>query len=138
MGHHPELPHGARLGLVLHPRRDPGEVAETIVAWARSHADEVLVREQDHDRVPEGVRPVAADALAREADALISLGGDGTMLGALRIAADRRLPVLGVNLGNLGFLVEVEPTELADALDKLEAGEFEIEDHPSVVLRADG
>jgi NAD+ kinase len=127
-----------RLGLVLHPRHDPGAVAGTIVGWARSHGAEVLVRESDAARVPDGVHAVPEAEIAAAADALVSLGGDGTMLGALRLAAARPVPVLGVNLGHLGFLVEVEPSELSGALDRLETGDFEVEDHPAVVMRAGG
>jgi NAD+ kinase len=83
------------------------------------------------------VEPVSESQLVDQADALISLGGDGTMLGALRLVAERPVPVLGVHLGSLGFLVEVEPHELGAALDRLEAGEYTIEEHSAVVL-ADG
>src|SRR4051794_33759649 len=76
--------------------------------------------------------------LADRADAVVSLGGDGTMLGALRLVARRPVPVLGVNLGNLGFLVEVEPEELPEALDRLERLDFTIEQHSALWLGADG
>ena len=56
------------------------------------------------------------------------------MLGALRLVAQRPVPVLGVNLGNLGFLVEVEPHELDAALDRLETGDYTIEEHSAAVL----
>jgi NAD+ kinase len=122
-----------RIGLVLHPRRDPMPVAGKIVRWARSHGAEVLVDARDAARCPEGVRLVTTDELA-QADALVSLGGDGTMLGALRLVAQRPVPVLGVNLGRLGFLVEVEPEEVDDALDRLERGDFTIEEHSAAEL----
>jgi NAD+ kinase len=56
------------------------------------------------------------------------------MLGALRLVARRPVPVLGVNLGNLGFLVEVEPHELDAALDRLDKGDYCIEEHSAAVL----
>jgi NAD+ kinase len=65
---------------------------------------------------------------------LISLGGDGTMLGALRLAAQRPVPILGVNLGNRGFLVEVQPNEIDAALDRLDTGDYTVEEHSAVVL----
>ncbi len=67
---------------------------------------------------------------------VVSLGGDGTMLGALRLVARRPVPVLGVNLGNVGFLVEVEPDELPDALDRLEREDYTIEEHSALWLGA--
>jgi NAD+ kinase len=128
-------PGAPRIGLVLHPRRDTMAVAERIARWAFSHGSEVLVDEKDAARCPpEGVRAVTSDELAGEADALVSIGGDGTMLGALRLVARRPVPVLGVNLGRLGFLIEVEPEELDGALDRIEAGEFTIEEHDAIVL----
>jgi NAD+ kinase len=120
------------IGIVLHPRRDPGAVATSIVEWARSHGSRVLAGPEDAVRC--GAE--ASDDLALEVDALVSLGGDGTMLGALRLVAKRPVPVLGVNLGNLGFLVEVEPDELPQALDRLERDEFTVETHSALELRA--
>src|SRR5688572_17041455 len=99
------------LGLVLHPRRDPAPVVDRITAWARSHGKNVIVDARDGERVP-GVEAVGAEEFIRRSGALVSLGGDGTMLGALRLVAERPVPVLGVNLGNLGFLVEIQPPEL--------------------------
>jgi NAD+ kinase len=128
------LKQGMRLGLVLHPSRDPTAVVRKLTSWARSHGKQVIVDKRDAARVPDDVERVSEAQLADEADALISLGGDGTMLGALRLAAQRPVPVLGVNLGSLGFLVEVQPHELDDALDRLAMGDFTIEEHSAAVL----
>ena len=124
------------LGIVLHPHSDPTAVVGTLTAWAQSHGKRVIVDARDAARLPDdvAVEPVSATELADQADALISLGGDGTMLGALRLVAQRPVPVLGVNLGNLGFLVEVEPNELDAALDQLERGDYSIEEHSGAVL----
>jgi NAD+ kinase len=122
------------LGLVLHPRRDPTEVVEKLASWARRHGKTLIVDAADAARVPDDVEPVSAAQLVERADAVVSLGGDGTMLGALRLVAQRPVPVLGVNLGSLGFLVEVQPDELDAALDRLETGDFTIEEHSAAVL----
>ena len=128
------MPRCGRLGLVLHPRSDPTPVVEKLTGWARAHGKQVIADVQDAARLPEGVRAVSGAQLLDEAEALISLGGDGTMLGALRLVARRPIPVLGVNLGSLGFLVEVQPRELDDALDRLSAGDYTIEEHSAAVL----
>jgi len=125
---------GPEIALVLHPRRDPGAVLDTIGAWARSHGSRLLIREQDGARWDGDATLVSDAELAERADAVLSLGGDGTMLGALRLVARRPVPVLGVNLGNLGFLVEVQPEELPDALDRLERLDFTIEPHSGLWL----
>ena len=130
----PTLKSSERLGLVLHPRSDPTPVVERLTHWARSRGKQIIVDARDAARLPDGVEPVSEARLIDEADALISLGGDGTMLGALRLVAERPVPILGVNLGNLGFLVEIEPHELDAALDRLEAGDYTIEEHSAAVL----
>jgi len=61
-------------------------------------------------------------------DCLVVLGGDGTLLGVARKAAPGGIPVLGVNMGNLGFLTEVDPPDLTGALEKLIQGEYVIEE----------
>jgi NAD+ kinase len=125
---------GPEIALVLHPRRDPGPALDTIWAWASAHGSRLLMRAEDAVRWQGEVTVVSDDELCERADAVLSLGGDGTMLGALRLVARRPVPVLGVNLGNLGFLVEVHPDELPDALDRLERSEFTIEQHSGLWL----
>jgi NAD+ kinase len=131
------LPSG-RLGLVLHPRSDPAPVVERLRNWARSHGKQLIADSRESARLPDDVELVSEAELVDRADALISLGGDGTMLGALRLVAGRPVPVLGVNLGSLGFLVEVEPHELDAALDRLEMGDYVIEEHSAAVLTDGG
>jgi NAD+ kinase len=125
---------GPHIALVLHPRRDPGPVLDTIAAWAAGHDSRLLMRAADAARWDGQATVVSDEELCARADAVLSLGGDGTMLGALRLVAERPVPVLGVNLGNLGFLVEVEPAELPEALDRLERSEFTIEQHSGLWL----
>jgi NAD+ kinase len=128
---------GPDIALVLHPRRDPGTVLDEIGGWARTHGSRLLMRSADAARWDGNATVVSEAELADRADAVVSLGGDGTMLGALRLVARRPVPVLGVNLGNLGFLVEVEPEELPEALDRLERLDFTIEQHSALWLGAD-
>lgn len=62
-----------------------------------------------------------------EVDAIFVFGGDGTVLRALDLYVECDIPMLGVNLGRMGFLLETEPDEMADAIDRLRRGEYEIE-----------
>lgn len=74
-------------------------------------------------------------------DCMIVLGGDGTMLKAARETAGNGIPLLGVNLGTVGYLAEVEPIALDLALEKLLREEYTIEDRMMLsgrVLREDG
>ena len=118
-----------RLGLVLHPTRDVSEVVAIIVDWAVRHRMCLVVRAEDRHRVPATVEPLPAHEVAAASNALIAIGGDGTMLGALRAAVADPKPVLGVHVGELGFLVEVEPPDLSRALDRLAAKDFTVERH---------
>ena len=122
---------------MLHPRRDPGPVLDAVGNWAALHGSRLLMRAEDAARWAGDVTVVSDAELAERAVAVVSLGGDGTMLGALRLVARRPVPVLGVNLGNLGFLVEVQPDELPTALDQLERSDFTIEQHSALWLDGD-
>jgi NAD+ kinase len=130
----PTLRSHGQVGLVLHPSSDATAVVEKVTRWARSCGKRVIVDARDSARVPDRVVAVSRAELVAQADALVSIGGDGTMLGALRLVAGRPVPVLGVNVGNRGFLVEVEPRELDSALDRLDAGDYTIEEHSAAVL----
>jgi NAD+ kinase len=130
----PPLKPAGCLGLVLHPRSDPTAVVEKLARWANSHGKDLIVDAANAARLPDTVEPVSEAEFVDRADAVISLGGDGTMLGALRLVAQRPVPVLGVNLGHLGFLVEIEPVELDAALDRLATGDYTVEEHGAAVL----
>ena len=62
------------------------------------------------------------------ADLVVTLGGDGTFLAGARLAAPREIPILGVNLGRLGFLTELEAEDLEDGLRRFLDGDFRIEE----------
>jgi len=123
-----------RVGVVAHPRKPVHESVEVLVSYASRHGVELAVRKADAAQVGAGV-PVVPDAeFAAGVDAVVSLGGDGTMLGAMRLAVERPGPVLGVNYGTVGFLVEIAPSELAGALERMHTGDFEIEPHSCITL----
>ncbi|MDH5625674.1 MAG: NAD(+)/NADH kinase, partial [Nitrospira sp.] len=66
--------------------------------------------------------------LAGKADVLLILGGDGTILHAARLAAERSIPILGVNMGGLGFLTEVRLDDLYASLDRVFANDFVLDE----------
>lgn len=72
------------------------------------------------------------------ADFVISMGGDGTLLRAAGAVGDKNIPILGVNMGRLGFLADVVPAEIDEALDALFRGDFMIENHTVIGVEADG
>lgn len=84
---------------------------------------------------------VEPDAFASEIELAISLGGDGTFLRAAHLCRDAGVPVLGVNLGRLGFLAEVERHDLGPVLRAVAAGEYRLEERGTLTMEvhdADG
>jgi NAD+ kinase len=70
------------------------------------------------------VREVEADVLPGEADLIIAIGGDGTLLHAASIAGVENVPLLGVNRGRLGFLTDVSPHQMLENLDQILGGDY--------------
>jgi NAD+ kinase len=126
-------PPPGRVGLVLRPRRDLSDVLARVARWA-AQTGVTLVGPAGDDRLPESVERRAPDELAAGADLVVALGGDGTTLGGLRLAAPHDVPVLGVNLGTLGFLTELDGQHLDAALEALRTGAFFVEPRTAVVL----
>src|SRR3954452_23415609 len=108
------------VGVVLHPRRDSAFAIESITGWAGRRGLLVLGLKDEVGRIACSALPVDAERLAEESTLVVSLGGDGTMLRALRLLRGRTAPVLGVNLGRLGFLAEVDVADLPDALSAID------------------
>ncbi|MER6394876.1 NAD(+)/NADH kinase [Kitasatospora sp. NPDC059973] len=120
------------VGLVLHPERTSAPTVATVVRWSRARDAKVLGLTAEVARIGCDAVAVGAEEMAATADLLISLGGDGTMLRAMRLVAGGRVPVLGVNVGRLGFLAEVDIPELPDALDAIDDLRFTVESRSGV------
>jgi NAD+ kinase len=123
------------VALVLRPERELDEALQQIRAWAAA-TGVTLVGTAGDPRLPEDVVRRPEVSLAAGCDLILALGGDGTMLGALRVGAPHGVPVLGVNLGRLGYLTEVDATHLDAALSVLAKGEYTIEARTGLSLAA--
>jgi NAD+ kinase len=117
-----------RVGLVLHPTLDVGEVVGAVAAWARRHGVTVVAAAGPRRALPPGIDPVPAASLARTSGMLLSVGGDGTMLCAMSMSAPHGTPVLGIHLGRVGCLAEVEAPFLEAALDAIAHGRYGVEE----------
>ena len=115
------------VGLVLHPNRDCESAVAAIVEWAARSGRQIFCTSEAFSRLGGQGNQVPDEELAQRADMLISLGGDGTMLRALRLADRPGTPVLGVNLGKLGFLAEIDVDQVGEALVLLDAGDYAVE-----------
>jgi len=117
------------VGMVVHPTKNVSESVQALQRWRASGRGRLVGRRMDAARLGSGVELLEDEAFCEQVEAVVALGGDGTMLGAMRLVAARPVPVLGVNYGNVGFLVEIEPFELDVALDRLAAGDYSLEPH---------
>ncbi len=115
------------VGLVLHPERNCAQATETIASWARARDVEVIGLPDEVERAYPAVTAVDPTELSRRADVIVGLGGDGTILRAMRMTLEDRTPVLGVNLGRLGFLAEIDVPDLDGALTAMIERRFTIE-----------
>src|SRR5690349_22620611 len=115
------------VGMVLHPARDSAEAVAAVLGWAQRKGAQVLGIEAEISRLNCAAIGVTAAELGQRSELLVSLGGDGTMLRALRLADRQRAPVLGVNLGKLGFLAEVDVPDLPGALTAIDEHRYTIE-----------
>ena len=110
-----------RIGFAYNPTNEAAvELSARAVGWCQ-------LRAIDHWQAQSG----DLEALLRElptTDALVVLGGDGTFLRAVRAVAEVDVPILGINLGKVGFLSKAEAGELEDVLAKIVAGEFTMDE----------
>jgi len=106
-------------------RHEDARVAEplsTLVAHLTKSGIEVLASEDMALDLP--VSRVAEAALADNAELIIAVGGDGTMLYAGRLASDMDIPLLGINRGRLGFLADITPDEMLTSVDHILKGDY--------------
>jgi NAD+ kinase len=112
------------VGKVEDPR-----VADSMVTLARhlrSRGLTVLVdRGAAIAGLPDGIERPPVETLGREADLIVAIGGDGTMLFAAQLAIGRGVPLLGINRGRLGFLTDVSPDEMIGTFDAVLEGRYE-------------
>ncbi len=114
----------ALVGKVEDPR-----VADSMAALARHLRTRglavLLDRGADVAGLPDDVERRAVAALGEEADLIVAIGGDGTMLFAAQLAIGRGVPLLGINRGRLGFLTDVSPEEMIAIFDAVLEGRYE-------------
>jgi NAD+ kinase len=115
----------ARVGLAYNPTKPAAvELRERAIAWCRLRQLEVWSEPAgEYERVI---------AELPSTDVLVVLGGDGTFLRAVRAVAEIDVPILGVNLGKVGFLSKVEAHELESVLAQIAAGEYRIDERMTI------
>lgn len=121
-----------RIGLVVHPSRSVDEPLSLLREWTAEHDVDVVQMPAAYSQ-----RRVAEQGDPGESDLIVSIGGDGTTLAALRTGAEAHRPVMGVACGSLGALATVSVRDLTDSLDRFIRGDWQPRPFPalSVVLR---
>ena len=124
-----------RIGVVGHRGYDDlPDVLRTLLHLAPTLGVELLLERDLHEVAGDGAVLENAESI----DALMTLGGDGTLLRGARFIAETDIPILGVNLGRLGFLTTCGRNELGQALTNLSTGRFKAERRMTLDVRAIG
>ena len=113
-----------------HERVEAAALARVAAGWLSDHGHDVWMLADD--AAPLGLTELIADRPAGQADLAVSLGGDGTMLRTVKLVGTANVPIIGVNVGLLGYLTEVEPDALCHSLERWfegpAAGEWHIDE----------
>jgi NAD+ kinase len=103
------------------------DVVDRICAWSRLWKTPVFLHPFFKDSAPKGAAVVRDEKeLVSSSDAVISVGGDGTFLSVARLCRFTKKPVIGINLGGLGFLTDIGPEDLEESLQKIKEGKYSL------------
>ena len=123
-------------GFVLHSERDrAASITHDLATWLIQRGHDVRVPASDAHRLGLGEHGVPEDHFADGLDVAVSLGGDGTMLRTVELVADSGIPVIGINVGQLGYLTEVDPDGARMAIKRYLSGAYEIEERMLLAAR---
>ena len=119
-------PHFKRVGLIGKSKdRNVSMTLRALAAYLEQQKVKILLDEGICSIFPEATHAVVdRETLANTCNLAIVVGGDGTLLNAARSLAESGIAVLGVNLGRLGFLVDISPEDMTQQLEKILAGDF--------------
>jgi NAD+ kinase len=120
-----------RVGVVVHPSRTVDSPLRALREWTHAHGFDVV-----QVAAPCRQQEVAERGDATKCDLIVSIGGDGTALAALRTGAAAGTPVLGVAYGSLGVLTSVDPAGVADAIERFTRGEWVARRLPALTIKA--
>lgn len=116
------------IGIIANVKKELTKgVIEEIIEWADKNGFDFFICEELTLLVGHEEKSLSRAELGKESDVLISLGGDGTMLASARAVGQHQTPILGINLGGVGFLTEINSNDLCNALNKLKRGDYFIE-----------
>lgn len=126
------------IGIAVHPMRPAAtELARQAIEWAGEHDHSVKLIHADAEVIGRPDLGYPPEEFAAALDVVLSFGGDGTMLRTVDRVASAGVPIMGVNVGQLGYLTVVEPDHLIDALEKFFAGDYHVDERMLVNVRVE-
>lgn len=126
------------VGLVLHhERQQAADLARETAAWLLANGHGVRLPTHDAGLAGLGQHGCADEDLGAGLDLAVSLGGDGTMLRTVDLVAGARVPILGINVGQMGYLTDVDPAATQAAVERFLRGEGEIEERMLLSVRVE-
>ncbi len=129
------------VGVVANPTKaGVSEAIEAVRAWCERHGLEILAEDILNEFAPASVKCVSVAELTESAGLMFAFGGDGTLLRAVHIVASagRETPVIGVNLGSLGFLTQIAEDELASVLERLDPNDLPVSERMMLTVSIAG
>ena len=118
-----------------HGRSEAAVLALAASTWLRKRGHEAWLSPDDATAL--GLDALASERSPAEADLALSLGGDGTMLRTIKVIDGAEVPVIGINVGLLGYLTEIEPPAMTAALDRFLVGDFTLERRMMLTVTVD-
>ncbi|WP_295787089.1 NAD kinase [uncultured Microbacterium sp.] len=134
-------PSDRRILLVVHARRDDTvHAAERILTAVRAAGATPVVSAEDRPELAErlsldGVATLGTDVSIEDVELAIVLGGDGTILRAAEVVRGGTAPILGINMGHVGFLAEIERDDMDDAVRRVIARDYTVEERLALAVR---
>ena len=128
-----------KIGIICKPgRKEPQEILQELLPLLRQKGCEIFVDAETAAAL--NMNGFSRDEIVSLVDLVFVLGGDGTMLNVSRLVAEKGIPILGINLGSLGFITEVNRDEIFSTVDKMLDGGCAIEERLmlSAAIQRDG
>ncbi len=116
------------IGLIANKDKDNVlNLLQFVINWLKQRGVKIMMDQETSSILDDSSSFFTSEEMANHCDCILVLGGDGTMLNTARIAAPWNIPLLGINLGRLGFLSEIDIPNVEEGLEKLLHGEYQIE-----------
>ena len=126
------------VGLIVHQGRpEAALLARELSEWLQGLGHKVRMPPEEAAALDCADLGVAPEELGNGLDAIVTLGGDGSILRAVELVGESGVPILGVDFGELGYLTEVDPSDARGAVERLVAGDHDIDERMLLEVRVE-